>query len=113
MSVEEQIKTIAKDELQAQLDTIEELLRSSFRKESNEIKEHLQAISSQLEEMGTLISELSLRTEKLEEDLNSKLGLIMRLRINTLGKLISEYQRLMGILFPNLEESAARAGVEV
>lgn len=112
MSLEEQIKTIAKDELQAQLDTIEEVLRSSFRKESNEIKEHLQAMSSQLEEMGMLISELSLRTDKLEKDLNSKLGLIMRLRINTLDKLISEYKRLMGILFPNLE-SAVPAGVEV
>ena len=113
MNIEEQIKTIAKDELQAQLDTIEEVMRSSFMKESNEFKEQLQAKSSQLEDIGTLIAELSLRTEKLEEDLNNKLGLIMRLRINTLGKLISEYQRLMGILFPNLEASAARAGVEV
>ncbi len=113
MSVEEQIKTIAKDELPAQLDTIEEVMRSSFRKEYKEFKEQLQAMNSQLEEMGTLIAELNLRTEKLEEDLSNKLGLIMKLRINTLGKLISEYQRLMGILFPNLEESAARAGVEV
>jgi len=113
MSVEEQIKTIAKDELQAQLDTIEEVMRSSFRKESNEFKEQLQAMSAQLEEMGMLIAELNLRTENLEEDLNNRLGLIMKLRINTLGKLISEYKRLMGILFPNLEESAAHTGVEV
>ena len=103
MSVEEQIKTIAKDELQAQLDTIEEVMRSSFRKESNEVKEKIQATSTQLEEMGTLIAELNLRTEKLEKDLINKFDLIVKLRKNTLDQLISEYKRLMGILFPNLE----------
>ncbi len=103
MSVEEQIRTIAKDELQAQMDTIEDIIRSSFRKEGNEFKEQLQAMSSQLEEMGTIIAELNLRTEKLEEDLSNKLGLIMKLRINTLGKLISEYERLMGILFAHAQ----------
>ena len=54
MSIEEEIRTIAKDELQTQLDDIEKRMRSSFRKESNEIKEQIQAVGTQMEEMGTL-----------------------------------------------------------
>ena len=111
MSVEEQIRTIAKDELQTQLDTIEEGMRSSFRKQSNELKKKIQVISIQLEEMGTLIAELNLRTEKLEKDLINKFDLIVKLRKNTLGQLISEYKRLMGTLYPNLEESAEKAEI--
>ena len=103
MSVEEQIRTIAKDELQTQLDNIEERMRSSFRKESNEVKEKIQEISIQLEEMGTLIAELNLRTEKLEKDIINKFDLIVKLRKYTLDQLISEYKRLMGIPYPNLE----------
>lgn len=96
MSIEEQIKKIANDELQAQKDTIEKVIQSSFRKESIEFKKQLQVVSSQLEEIDALIAELNLRIEKLEEDLSNKFGLIMILRINTLDKLISEYQRLIG-----------------
>ena len=103
MSVEEQIRTIAKDELQTQLDNIEERMRSSFRKESNEVKEKIQEISIQLEEMGTLIAELNLRTEKLEKDIINKFDLILKLRKYTLDQLISGYKRLMGIPYPNLE----------
>ena len=109
MSVEKQIRRIARDELEVQSENIEEVLRSSFREENLEIKERLETIISQLEEMGIQISKLRSRTETLEEELNNKLRLIVKLRINTLDKLISEYQRLMGILFPNQEESNTSA----
>ncbi len=111
MSLEEQIRTIAKDELQTQLDNIEKRMRSSFRKESNEIKEQIQAMSTQLEEMGTLIAELNLKAEKLEEGLINKFELIVKLRKYTLDQLISGYKRFTGTLHPNLEEPAENAEI--
>ena len=105
MSLEEEIRTIAKDELQTQLDDIEKRMRSSFRKESNEIKEQIQAVSTQMEEMGTLIADLNLRTQKLEEDLANRFGLVVKLRKYTLDQLMSEYKRLTGTLRPDQEES--------
>jgi len=109
MSLEEQIRTIALDELQTQLADVEKRMRSSFRMESNEIKKQIQAMSTQLEEMGTLIAELNLRTEKLEEDLINRFGFIAKLRRDTLDKLMSDYKRLTGTLHPNQEESAENA----
>ena len=106
MSIEEQIRTIAMDELQTQLADVKKRMRGSFRKESNEIKKQIQAMSTQLEEMGTLIVELNLRAEKLEEDLINRFGFIAKLRKHTLDKLMSEYKRLTGTQRPNQEESA-------
>ncbi len=73
-------------------------MQSSSMNESNEIKEQIQAMSTQLEELSVLIAELNLRTEKLEKDLINKFDLIVKLRKNTLGQLISEYKKLMGTL---------------
>jgi peptidoglycan hydrolase CwlO-like protein len=111
MSIEEQIRTIAKDELQTQLDDIEKRMRSSFRKESNEIKEQIQAINTQLEDLGTLIADLNLRTQKLEEDLSNRFGLVVKLRKYTLDQLMSEYKRLTGTLRPDQEESPENAEI--
>ena len=109
MSIEEQIRTIAKDELQTQLDDIEKRMRSSFRKESNEIKEQMQAISTQMEDLGTLIADLNLRTQKLEEDLSNRFGLVVKLRKYTLDQLMSEYKRLTGSMRPEQEEPVENA----
>ena len=76
MSLEEQIRTIAKDELQTQLDDVEKRMRNSFRKGNNEIKEQIQALNTQLEDMGTLIAKLNLRAEKLEENITKRFGLM-------------------------------------
>ena len=111
MSIEEQIRTIAKDELQTQLDDIEKRMRSSFRKESNEIKEQIQAISAQMEDLGTLIADLNLRTQKLEEDLSNRFGLVVKLRKYTLDQLMSEYKRLTGTLRPDQEETPENAEI--
>ena len=111
MSIEEEIRTIAKDELQTQRDDIEKRMRSSFRKESNEIKEQIQAISTQMEDLGTLVAELNLRTEKLEEDLTNRFGLVVKLRKYTLDQLMSEYKRLTGTLRPDQEESPENAEI--
>jgi chromosome segregation ATPase len=111
MSIEEQIRTIAKAELQTQLDDIEKRMRSSFRKESNEIKEQIQAISTQMEDLGTLIADLNLRTQKLEEDLTNRFGLVVKLRKYTLDQLMSEYKRLTGTLRPDKEETPENAEI--
>ena len=111
MSIEEQIRTIAKDELQTQLDDTEKRMRSSFRKESNEIKEQIQALTTQIEEMRTLIADISLRTEKLEEDLSNRFGLVVKLRKYTLDQLMSEYKRLTGSMRPEQEESVENAEI--
>ncbi|TRO46735.1 hypothetical protein E2P65_05330 [Candidatus Bathyarchaeota archaeon] len=111
MSIEEQIRTIAKDELQTQLDDIEKRMRSSFRKESNEIKEQIQAITTQMEDLSTLIADLNLRTAKLEEDLSNRFGLVVKLRKYTLDQLMSEYKRLTGTLRPDQEESPENAEI--
>ena len=106
MSLEEKIRTIAKDELQTQLDDVEKRMRNSFRKENNEIKEQIQALNTQLEDMGTLIAKLNLRAEKLEENITKRFGLIAKLRKHTLDQLMSEYKRLTGSLRPDKEDSA-------
>jgi len=111
MSIEDEIRTIAKDELQTQRDDIEKRMRSSFRKESNEIKEQIQAISTQMEDLGTLVAELNLRTGKLEEDLANRFGLVVKLRKYTLDQLMSEYKRLTGTLRPDQEESPENAEI--
>ena len=105
MSIEDEIRTIVKDELQTQLDDLEKHLRSSFRKESNEIKEQIQSVNTQMEDLGTLIADLNLRTQKLEEDLTNRFGLVVKLRKYTLDQLMSEYKRLTGTLRPDQEES--------
>ena len=105
------IRTIVKDELQAQLDDLEKHLRSSFRKESNEIKEQIQSVNTQMEDLGTLIADLNLRTGKLEEDLSNRFGLVVKLRKYTLDQLMSEYKRLTGTLRPDQEESTENAKI--
>lgn len=111
MSIEEEIRTIAKDELQTQLDDIEKRMRSSYRKESNEIKEQIQAVSAQMDDLSTLIADLNLRTGKLEEDLSNRFGLVVKLRKYTLDQLMSEYKRLTGTLRPDQEETPENAEI--
>ncbi len=111
MSLEEQIRTIANDELQTQLDDVEKRMRNSFRKENNEIKEQIQALNTQLEDMNTLITGLNLRSEKLEENITKRFGLVTKLRKHTLDQLMSEYKRLTGSIRPDQEESPENAEI--
>jgi uncharacterized protein involved in exopolysaccharide biosynthesis len=111
MSLEEQIRTIANDELQTQIDDIEKRMRSSFRKENNEIKEQIQALGTQLEDLNTLITGINLRSEKLEKNIPKRFGLITKLRKHTLDQLMSEYKRLTGTLRPDQDESPKNAEI--
>jgi len=96
MSIEEQIKKIASDELKAQLDEIDERLRGYLERELDEIR--------------TQLLDLSSRTEKLEKELNDKVNLMVKLRKYTLDQLLSEYKRITGLLRPEKEEPLETAG---
>ncbi len=48
MSIEEQIKTIVKQELEVPLVEIENCLKTSFRRENSNMKEDLEAIVAQI-----------------------------------------------------------------
>jgi len=96
MSVEEQIRDIAREELKTLLDEIEEKLRSYFDEE--------------LEGFRKQLSEVSSRTEMLEKQLHEKVNILVKLRKYTLDQLMSEYNRLMDVIQPEKEtpENAER-----
>jgi len=89
MSVEEQIRDIAREELKTLLDEIEEKLRSYFDEE--------------LEGFRKQLSEVSSRTEMLEKQLHEKVNILVKLRKYTLDQLMSEYNRLMDVIQPEKE----------
>lgn len=97
MSIEEQIKNIAKEELRKQFDEINEELRGYLDKEIGEIRQQL--------------SDLISRTEKLERRLDERMNLMVKLRKYTLDQLMSEYKRLMDVLRPEREESVENAEI--
>ena len=147
MSIEEQIKTIAKQELEATLSDIENRLESSFRRENNKLKEDLDAIAAQIggldeslkEGIDTLsaqtkketikikedvealtgqisglvttVEDLTGRIETLEEELNNRWSLVVKLRKYTLDQLMSEYKRLTGTMRPEQEETDENAKI--
>ena len=96
MTVEEQIRDIAREELKTLLDEIEEKLRSYFDEE--------------LEGFRKQLSEVSSRTEMLEKQLHEKVNILVKLRKYTLDQLMSEYNRLMDVIQPEKEtpENAER-----
>jgi flagellar motility protein MotE (MotC chaperone) len=98
MSIEEQIKNIAKEEIRRQLAEIEEGFREYLEKEIGEIREQLSGLSS--------------RTEKLEKRLDERMNLLVKLRKYTLDQLMSEYNRLMDIMRP-AEKKETAENVEV
>jgi len=89
MSVEEQIRDIAREELKTLLDEIEEKLRSYFDEE--------------LEGFRKQLSDVSSRTEMLEKQLHEKVNILVKLRKYTLDQLMSEYNRLMDVIQPEKE----------
>ena len=145
MSIEEQIKTIVKQELDEPLAEIEKSLKISFRRENSTLKEDLAAIAAQIggldaslkegigalsaqtkkenikvkEDIETLtgqlaglnetIGALAGRIETLEEELNNRWSLVVKLRKYTLDQLMSEYKRLTGTMRPEQEETDENA----
>lgn len=111
MSIEEQIRTIAKAELETQLDDIEKRMKTTFKRDSKELKDDISAVKDQLVEMNTVLSDLASRLEKLEEDLSNRFGLVVKLRKYTLDQLMSEYKRLTGSMRPEQEETVEKAEI--
>lgn len=140
MSIEEQIKTIVKQELEAPLAEIEKNLKNSFRRENSNLQVDLEAIAAQIggldaslkDGIGALSAQtkkdnikvkediedltgqlaglnealvtLTGRIEILEEELNNRWSLVVKLRKYTLDQLMSEYKRLTGTMRPEQEE---------
>jgi chromosome segregation ATPase len=147
MSIEEQIKTIVKQELEEPLAEIEKSLKTSFRRENSTLKEDLAAIAAQIggldanlkEGIGALSTQtkkenikvkenietltgqlaglnetivaLAGRIETLEEELNNRWSLVVKLRKYTLDQLMSEYKRLTGTMRPEQEETDENAEI--
>jgi chaperonin cofactor prefoldin len=147
LSIEEQIKTIVKQELEAPLSDIENRVKSSFRQENNTLREELQAIAAQISGLdaslndgvsaitaqtkkenikikedietltgqisglGATIDDLTGRIETLEEELNNRWSLVVKLRKYTLDQLMSEYKRLTGTMRPEQEETDENAEI--
>ncbi len=147
MSIEAQIKTIVKQELEEPLAEIEKSLKTSFRRENSTLKEDLAAIAAQIggldanlkegigalsaqtkkenikvkEDIETLTGQLAGlnetivalagRIETLEEELNNRWSLVVKLRKYTLDQLMSEYKRLTGTMRPEHEETDENAEI--
>jgi chromosome segregation ATPase len=147
MSIEEQIKTIVKQELEAPLADIENRLKSSFRRENNalkaefeaiaaqiggldaslkegvnaltsqtkkdniRIKEDIEALTGQLASVNETLVTLAGRLETLEEELNNRWSLVVKLRKYTLDQLMSEYKRLTVSMRPEQEEKDENAEI--
>ena len=140
MSIEEQIKTIVKQELEAPLAEIEKNLKNSFRRENSnlqvdleaivaqiggldaslkdgigalsaqtkkdniKVKEDIEDLTGQLAGLNEALVTLTGRIETLEEELNNRWSLVVKLRKYTLDQLMSEYKRLTGTMRPEQEE---------
>ena len=109
MSIEEQIRTIAKEELSTEFEEIETRLKAANRKDNRQIREDLKGLTNKLEEFTVQMEDLHQRIEKLEEEMNNRWSLVVKLRKYTLDQLMSEYKRLTGQMRPEQEESIENA----
>jgi chromosome segregation ATPase len=146
MSIEDQIRQIAKDELSRHLEDVEsrfqidfkrekddlkkefqpfteeiegintrlkeeiDSLSGSMRRENIKLKESIEDISGQLTGIEAILEDLTGRIEKLEEELNNRWSLLVKLRKYTLDQLMSEYKRLTGAMRSEPKEPIENAG---
>ncbi len=111
MSIEEQIRSIAKEELEAQLAEAEKRLKAARSKETKAVRDQIEALGGRFDEIDVKFEELYSRLGKLEEELSNRWGLLVKLRKYTLDQLMSEYKRLTGSLRPEQEESVENAEI--
>lgn len=109
MSIEGQIRTIAKEELSTEFEEIEKRLKAAYRKDNRQIREDLKGLTGKFEEFTAQMDDLIQRIEKLEEEMNNRWSLVVKLRKYTLDQLMSEYKRLTGQMRPEQEESVENA----
>jgi flagellar motility protein MotE (MotC chaperone) len=91
MSIESQIRRIAKEELKRQLDEIEKRFMDHLEKELDEVKKQL--------------AEVCERTDALEGELSDRWNVLVKLRKYTLDQMVSEYKRIAEIIRPGKEET--------
>ena len=111
MGIEEQIREIAKEALETQLVDIDKQLKSSFRSDTIQLKEQIERLNTSLDEILARIEGMNGRIGKLEEELNNRWSLVVKLRKYTLDQLMSEYKRLTGQMRPEQEESVENAEI--
>jgi peptidoglycan hydrolase CwlO-like protein len=111
MGIEEQIREIAKEALETQLIDIDKQLKSSFRSDTIQLKEQIERLNTSLDEIFARIEGMNGRIGKLEEELNNRWSLVVKLRKYTLDQLMSEYKRLTGQMRPEQEESVENAEI--
>lgn len=111
MGIEEQIREIAKEALETQLIDIDKQLKSSFRSDTIQLKEQIERLNTSLDEILARIEGMNGRIGKLEEELNNRWSLVVKLRKYTLDQLMSEYKRLTGQMRPEQEESVENAEI--
>ena len=111
MGIEEQIREIAKEALETQLVDIDKQLKSSFRSDTIQLKEQIERLNTSLDEILARIEGMNGRIGKLEEELNNRWSLVVKLRKYTLDQLMSEYKRLTGQMRPEEEESVENAEI--
>ncbi len=109
MSIEEQIRTIAKEELSTEFEEIEKSLKAAYRKDNRQIREDLKVLTGKIDKFTVQMDDLLQRIEKLEEEMNNRWSLVVKLRKYTLDQLMSEYKRLTGQMRPEQEESIENA----
>jgi peptidoglycan hydrolase CwlO-like protein len=111
MGIEEQIREIAKEALETQLIDIDKQLKSSFRSDTIQLKEQIERLNTSLDEILARIEGMNGRIGKLEEELNNRWSLVVKLRKYTLDQLMSEYKRLTGQMRPEQEDSVENAEI--
>ena len=109
MSIEDQIRTIAKEELSTEFEEVENRLKAAYRKDNRQIREDIKGLTNKFEEFAVQMEDLLQRIEKLEEEMNNRWSLVVKLRKYTLDQLMSEYKRLTGQMRPEQEESIENA----
>ena len=111
MSIEEQIRTIAKAELSTLMDELEMRFKATIKKENRQLREDIKELGGQLEAFVAQLEELQGRIGKLEEELNNRWSLVVKLRKYTLDQLMTEYKRLTGQMHPEQEASVENAEI--
>jgi len=109
MSIEDQIRTIVKENLSTEFEEIETRLKAAWRKDNRQIREDLKGLTIKLEEFTVQMEDLHQRIGKLEEEMHNRWSLVVKLRKYTLDQLMSEYKRLTGQMRPEKEESVENA----
>jgi archaellum component FlaC len=86
-------------------------LSAQTKKETIKIKEDVEALTGQISGFVTTVEDLTGRIETLEEELNNRWSLVVKLRKYTLDQLMSEYKRLTGTMRPEQEETDENAKI--